>query len=297
MRPSLIAASFVLTVLLASPIRADADPIPADDNLFVYCCAGFRPPIEAAAQAFSAETGVKIDLTYAGSGCLIAQAELAGRGDLFLPGEEHYITKAQERGIVGTISQVAYLRPVIAVRKGNPLDIHVLADLARPGLRVGLGDPKSVAVGVASESWFRASLTDVQISKILKNTTTRAINVNELGNQLALGGIDAAIVWDVTVPLFDGLEAIVTPDSRAHRTVITGGVLQMSKRPELAARFLSFLTESEGREILRSFGYEPYEAEVAAASDAAPATGPEVAEQSAAAASERDIDGQPEAHP
>ncbi|MEZ4651750.1 MAG: substrate-binding domain-containing protein, partial [Candidatus Eisenbacteria bacterium] len=105
------------------------------DTLFIYCCAGFRPPIEAVARAFESETGIRSDLTFAGSGCLVAQAELAGRGDLFLPGEVHYMDKARERDIVDRVSDVAYLKPVIAVAAGNPRGVHGLEDLAMDGLR------------------------------------------------------------------------------------------------------------------------------------------------------------------
>ena len=227
-------------------------------DLFIYCCAGFRPPLEAIAAAFEQRHDVSIEMTFAGSGCLVAQAELAGRGDIFLPGEAHYIANAQNRGIVDETTEVAYLRPVIAVRKGNPRQIESLADLAKPGLRIGLGDPKSVAVGVATEGWFAAELDSSTTILVNENVITRAINVNELGNQLALGGIDAAIVWDVTVPLYKELEAIAPESGRNHRTVITGGVLKMSRNRELSATFLAFLAGPEGHEILRSFGYEPY---------------------------------------
>jgi len=248
----------ILGLVLATLSTGAVDASTAEEPLFVYCCAGFRPPIEDAARVFSEANGVEVDITYAGSGCLIAQAELAGRGDLFIPGEEHYITKAQERGLVREVTRIAYLRPVIAVRKGNPLGIQGLADLARPGVRVGLGDPKSVAVGLAAEGWLAAALPEPTTTAIHRNTTTRAINVNELGTQIVLGGLDAAIVWDVTVHLFPSLEAIVPIDSRDHRTLITGSVLEMSSRPDLASAFLEFLTGDDGKSILASHGYEPF---------------------------------------
>lgn len=248
----------ILVGCAAATILAPPDAYAGEEPLFIYCCAGFRPPIEEAARIFSESRQVRVEVTYAGSGCLIAQAELAGRGDLFIPGEEHYIVQAQERGLVGEVSRIAYLRPVIAVRKGNPLGIHGLADLARPSIRLGLGDPKSVAVGLAAERWLEAALSEQTIAAVHANTITRAINVNELGNQIVLGGLDAAIVWDVTVHLFPELEAIVPADSRDHRTVITGSVLEMSTQPDLADAFLEFLTGDGGSAILVSHGYEPF---------------------------------------
>jgi molybdate transport system substrate-binding protein len=247
----LFAACFVTHDVCAAEKRA----------LLVYAGAGFRPPVEDAAAAFERSRGAHVELTFAGSGCLLAQAELAGRGDVFIPGEMHYLEKAQERGIAGEAVRIAYLAPVIAVRKGNPKEIHGLADFTRPGVRVGLGDPQSVAVGLAAERWLRATLGEGGLAAVSANVTTRALNVNELGSQLSLSAIDAAIVWDATVPLFSDLEAVVPENAREFRTLIAGSVLSMSKQPQLAAEFLAFLISEEGRGIFRARSYEPYEEE------------------------------------
>ena len=236
--------------------------------LLVYAGAGFRPPLEDAAAAFEQSRGTHVELTFAGSGCLLAQAELAGRGDVFVPGEMHYLEKAQERGIAGQAVRIAYLAPVIAVRKGNPKEVHGLADFTRPGVRVGLGDPQSVAIGLVGERWLQATLGESGLDGVHANVTTRALNVNELGSQLSLGAIDAAIVWDVTVSLFPDLESVVPENAREYRTLIAGSVLSMSKQPQLATEFLAFLTSEEGRAIFRARSYEPYEEESLAGADA-----------------------------
>lgn len=227
------------------------------EALFVYCGAGFRLPVEAIAEEYEATHGTKIDLTFAGSGCLIAQAELGERGDLFIPGEAHYMDRASERGLISRAEPVAYLHPVIAVRSGNPRALDDLEDLAAPGLRLGLGDPTSVAVGIAAERWLAGELAPEMVAAIQGNVITRAINVNELGNQLALGGLDAAIVWDVTLPLFPDLEAIAWESGIRYRTLITAGSLAMSRHPEETARFLAFLTGPRGDAIFAAHGYEP----------------------------------------
>jgi len=228
-------------------------------TLAVFAGAGFRLPIEAAVEAYEARSSVdvEVEVTFAGSGCLLAQAELAGRGDVFIPGERHYLDQARERDVAGDAVSIAYLQPVIAVPRGNPASISGLADLGRPELRVGLGDPRSVAVGVATERWMTATLDDATRAAIGANVQTRAINVNELGSQLTLGALDAAVVWDVTVPLFDALEMVAPSSATPHRTVISGGVLTFSRHPRESARFLAFLAGPDGAAIFAAHGYEP----------------------------------------
>ena len=256
-RAALIAA-FLAAVsgaeVQASRARAAGEP------LIVYAGAGFRLPVERAARLFAEREGIPVEATYAGSGCLLAQAELAGRGDVFLPGEIHYAEQARARGLAGDLIPVAWLRPVIALRRGDRHSVERLEDLARPGLRLGLGDPRSVAVGVAAEAWLEDALDEKTAAAVRANVTTRAINVNELGTQLALGAIDAAIVWDATVPLYDGLRSVAPESGRRHRTRITGTVLSMSARPDAAARFLELLAGADGAAIFRSLGYEPWSA-------------------------------------
>lgn len=244
-------ATFLTALVLLTGSASAAEP------LFVYAGAGFRLPIEDAAEVYEQRTGVQVRTTFAGSGCLLAQAELAGRGDVFIPGELHYLAQAEERGATHPKHkryEIAWLTPTLAVAKGNPKGIHGLEDLTRSEVKVGLGDPTSVAVGIAAESWIAAATTEPVREAIHANVRSRAINVNELGSWVTLGALDVVVVWDATVPLFPRLEAVGEP-ALAHATRITGGVLATSKRPDDARAFLDFLASPEGAAIFEARGY------------------------------------------
>ncbi|MBI5709145.1 MAG: substrate-binding domain-containing protein [Candidatus Eisenbacteria bacterium] len=211
------------------------------------------------------------ELTFAGSGCLLAQAELSGRGDLFIPGELLYIEQARARGLAGPPVPIAVLRPVIAVARGNPLRIRGLADLARRGVRVGLGDPQSVAVGIVAERLLAARRDR---AAILANVRTRALNVNEIGSQIALGALDAGVVWDASVPLFAGkLEAVSPAEMAGERSVVAGAVLATARSRGAAEAFLAFLASEDGAAIFRSYGYLPYRDAAPAAASGTPGAG------------------------
>lgn len=240
----------MLAVLLLAPGAALAG-----EPLWLYAGAGFRNPIEEAASVWQERTGTEIRATFAGSGCLLAQAELAGKGDIFIPGELHYLRQAEDRGATHPRHrrfEVAWLTPTIAVARGNPRGVKGLDDLARPDVRVGMGDPESVAVGMAAESWVAAEATDP--AAVRANVKSRSINVNELGSWVSLHAMDAVIVWDATVPLFPQVEAVGEP-GLDHATRITGGLLASSKQPDEALAFLDFLVSDEGAAIFRNHGY------------------------------------------
>lgn len=261
-------------VALVLAAAARVTPAAPAGLLVVYAGAGFRLPIEAAAERF--RHVAPAELSFAGSGCLLAQAELSGKGDVFIPGELLYIEQARARGLAGPPVPIAILRPVIAVARSNPLGIRGLADLARRGVRVGLGDPQSVAVGIVAERLLAARRDR---AAILANVRTRALNVNEIGSQIALGALDAGIVWDATVPLFSGkLEAVTPPGMAGERSVVAGAVLATAANRGAAEAFLAFLASEEGAAIFRRFGYLPYRdsspSETGATARAAPGSRP-----------------------
>jgi len=50
---------------------------------------------------------------------------------------------------------VEYVRPVLVVKKGNPLNLEKNDDLARPGLKVALPNPKYATCGEMVEKLFK----------------------------------------------------------------------------------------------------------------------------------------------
>ena len=61
---------------------------------------------------------------------MLAQIELSGKGDVFIPGEELYIEIAKKKKLIsGEPLIIAYWMPVILVQKGNPKNIRNLSDL------------------------------------------------------------------------------------------------------------------------------------------------------------------------
>ena len=68
-------------VMLAGPaVRAEAE------DLFLYCGAGLRQPVDELIKTFQEKTGQKVQIEFGGSGQLLARFKATGKGDVFLPG-------------------------------------------------------------------------------------------------------------------------------------------------------------------------------------------------------------------
>ncbi len=249
----------------AEEMMPASQPSPANRQpLFIYAGAAFRPPLEEMGRAFERRYGIPVRFNFTGSNCLLAQIILTRHGDLFLPGEEFYVRQAERRGYVLKSEVIGYFIPVILVRKGNPKGIRSLQDLAKPGVKVGLGDTKACAIGEISEAILRKNkLTEA----VGKNVVLRAMTAPELANALRLGGIDACINWDAIANypwVRPAVEVIPIP---AEQNVITANplaILKTTKNRQGAELFLKFALD-EGQNILRRHGFtaraslpEPY---------------------------------------
>ncbi|MEM0233472.1 MAG: substrate-binding domain-containing protein, partial [Candidatus Nezhaarchaeales archaeon] len=125
---------------------------PADQSIVVFAGAAAAPVYREAAGIFESKYGIKVELKLGGSGSLLSSMEIARTGDVYIPGSPEYLILANERNVVNLTEHpakiLAYLVPVIIVQKGNPKNITSIEDLAKPGIHVGIADPKSVCVGL-----------------------------------------------------------------------------------------------------------------------------------------------------
>ncbi len=143
--------------LLKAGGRLPAPERPSKDELFFYCGAGLREAADELVAEFRKASGIRVRPTYTGSGCLLAQITISESGDLYMPGEEFYMRQAVARGFIREHEIVTYFIPVIMVGKGNPRGIRGLADLYRPGLRLGLGEKESTAIGAFTPKLLAAN--------------------------------------------------------------------------------------------------------------------------------------------
>jgi len=224
------------------------------NSLFLYCGAGLREATTKLISAFRKKTGVTIFPTYTGSGCLLAQITIGQSGDLYMPGEDWYMKQAEDRGYVTDSKVVTYMIPVIVVKKGNPKGIHGLKDLLKPGVRVGIGQPKACAIGDFTVKLMGAS--GIPMDSLMKNVAATFGTAPELGNSVKLGAVDAAIQWDAVAAWYlDDVDVVPFATNAKTISPVPLGVLKFSKHPAESAAFLDFVAGSEGRAIFEKAGY------------------------------------------
>jgi len=231
-----------------------AGPAVAGGKLYIHCGAGIRPAMEDAAAAFEKKTGAKLTVSYQGSGTLITTIKLKQQGDLYMPGDVWYLQQLEKDGSVVSRKLITYFVPVIIVPKGNPKKVKSLADLVRPGMKLGVGNPKACQIGRMTHQIFAKNKIDP--AAVRERTTFSSVTVNELGLKVQTDSIDAAIVWDAVAANFaKDVQVVKIPREQNLISRVAIGLLKFSQNRPLAERFTSFLAAPEGQAIFASHGY------------------------------------------
>ena len=119
------------------------------ESIMVGAGAGLKPAMDPIGELFKAKTGIKVEYSYLCSAMVLTNMQLTRTGDIMVPGSQHYMDIAIEKGVIDpdSVAVAGYMIPVIAVQKGNPHNITCLEDLTKPGLKVGVGEKEALAVG------------------------------------------------------------------------------------------------------------------------------------------------------
>lgn len=233
------------------------------EGLFLYCGAGIRPAADDIKGRYEAETGIPVQITYAGSGCLLSMLTFAKSGDLYMPGEQYYTDQARQAGHLTDEKIAAYFSAVVMVQKDNPKGIESLADLAREDVRVGIGHPDSVACGLIAKKILENAAVWEDVNTNIDAQGCYGGTAMELSNALVLNALDAAINWDaMAYPVRDKVEIMAIPREQNVEVPIPIGLLTFSKQPKAAREFTAYILSPAGQEAFRSHGYhtspEPY---------------------------------------
>lgn len=244
----LIAMSVLWGLVSLSAFCAKPDP------LVVLCGAAIRPPMAESAAEFEKKTGQKLQLTYGASNLLLGQLSISKDGDIFIPGDEWYTDEAHKRGLVEKPDVVAYFVPVIMVAKGNPKRVNTLKDLTKSGLRLGLADERTAAIGLVSLNLFRRN--DISLEEVKRNTVYHSTTAPELGNALKLGHIDAAINYMPVASLYSAdCDIVSIPDQQNIISSIPIAVIKSSNNKDAARRFIDFILSTAGQNIFKKHHY------------------------------------------
>ena len=248
----LFALAALLAALAVLQKRGSTPTAAAPTALTVYCAAGVKQPVEAIAAKYRAEFGVEVQLQYGPTGALISNLRVAQRGDLFIAADDGSVADARKFELVREVLPLVRQHPVIAVRAGNPKNIRSLADLLRDDVKLALTNPDAASISRVA----KAALGDTW-GKLAARAAMMKPTVTEVAADLSLGTVDAAILWDATVPQFKNLAAVEVPELKDRVENASAAVLAACTQSVAALKFARYLAAPEkGGEVFRQHGFQ-----------------------------------------
>ncbi len=214
----------------------------AQPKLVLYSGAVNRKAIEPLLKDFAQREGV--DLTTVFNGCGILCASMKTMKDAQAPRfpDVYYacdicfvepVAEAFPEAVLLTEAEI-----VIATPRGNKANIHSLADLARPGLRIGLCNAEQSTLGYMTAAMLRSmNLFD----SVMRNASSQVPTGDLLVNQMLTGSLDACVVYRTNLhgkP--EAFDTIALPADKA-KAIQPFAVHKNSPRRQLGLRLLEHL--------------------------------------------------------
>ncbi|MCD6151281.1 MAG: molybdate ABC transporter substrate-binding protein [Deltaproteobacteria bacterium] len=246
----------LLVLLLLSLIFFACSRETSEKSLLIMCGSANRPPMREIADLYEQETGIKVHLLYGSGGGLLSQIELTRKGDIYLPGSPDYIIKARNKHLIfpDSTQQICYLIPAIITPKGNPKGIKTLQDLGKDGIKVGIGNPDTVCMGLyAIELLEKNNL----LKQVMRNVVVYGGSCSKTANLAALNKVDAIVGWRVLHfwnP--DKMDFIPIKKKALPRiSYIPISIPIYTRDKKESQRFIDFVISEKGKQIYRKWGY------------------------------------------
>ncbi len=249
----LAAAGLTLAFGLFSGFQALRSARTEGSPLLFHVAASLKAPAEQIAAAFHRETGMRVELSLGGSQTLLANIEITKLGDLFLPADDSYLVLAKEKGLVHEALPIGRQTAVLAVPKGNPRRIQSLNAESLSTVRLSQASPDTAAIG----KLLRAATEASGLWQTLSNrTVVFKPTVVDAANDLKLGAVDGAFVWDSMEHQYPDLEFVRLSELNTVNANIAVAVLSGSRQPEAARRFAHFIVSEQGRKKFVNNGFK-----------------------------------------
>lgn len=202
---------------------------------------------------FEQQTGMKVIFNFGSTGQLTQQIEQGAPVDLFAAAAATFIEDLERQRLILSDTKSLYGRGCIVLwtRADGPFHIERIEDLTRPEIqRLAIANPDHAPYGrAARESLQSAGIWEaVQPKLVLGEDVRQAFHYAETGN------VDAAIVA-LSLGMQGGGRWIRIPQD-LHRPIDQAlAVIKSTKHEREARQFGDFVNGSEGRAIMRRYGF------------------------------------------
>jgi molybdate transport system substrate-binding protein len=195
----------------------------------------------------------KEQYSFAGSNQLAAQIQQGAPADVFASANTSIPFTLYDQGLVEKPVLFTRNQLVLIVPKSNPANIHSVADVAKPGVKLVVAAP-----GVPVGDYTRTVLKNMNLTSALNNVVSNETDVREVLAKVALGEADAGFVYVTDARTVRGKVATIGIRWTAQpRVTYAVAVVSTSKHRTAARAWVKALLGKAAQAKLRAAGFLP----------------------------------------
>jgi molybdate transport system substrate-binding protein len=229
-----------------------------DKTLTVFAAASMKNALDDIDAAYTANSGVKIIVSYGPSSGLAKQLEQGAPADIFVSADTEWMDYAAGKKSISEPTRINLLGNsiVLVAPKDSKIDnVNIgagfdLAKLASDG-RIATGDVKSVPVG----KYAKAALEKLGSWPAAEAKFAMADNVRAALTLVARGEAALGIVYSTDAKVESGVKIVGTFPPDSHPAIIYPVAATTTAMPE-ASDYLAFLGSTAAKNILEKYGFK-----------------------------------------
>jgi molybdenum ABC transporter molybdate-binding protein len=230
----------------------EGDPWSEAPEVRLSSGAMLRPAIEETIAAFEQREGVRVTRKYNGCGILVAEMKTGAVPDAYFACDSSFMRQVHDLFLDS--ADISKNELVILTKKGNPYGIKSLADLGKPGLKIGIGHEQQCAMGALTQQTL---VEGGYQSQVMKNVAVQSPTGDMLVNQLRTGSLDAVIAYlSNAAAAGDELTAIRIVGIPCAIAIQPVAISKECRQKQLTSRLLTAIRSAESRERFESYGFE-----------------------------------------
>ena len=246
-----LAAAIVGLALLSAPVRAQ----PAE--VTVFAAASLTDALDRVAAAWTAETGHRAVLSFAGSSALARQIQQGAPADVFVSASVDWMDAVEASGDLraGTRRDILGNRLVLIAHGRDAAPVAVDESL---DLRAMLGDGRlamAMVDAVPAGVYGKAALTALGLWDDVAPLVAQSDNVRAALAFVARGEAPLGIVYATDAAAEDAVTVIGTFPAGSHAPITYPAAVTAQAASPVAADFLAYLTSATARESWAGFGF------------------------------------------
>jgi molybdate transport system substrate-binding protein len=191
--------------------------------------------------------------SFGGSNMLAAQIQQGLPADVFASADTALPWQLHRKGLVTRPVVFTANKLVIVIARGNPLHLHGVQDLERPGLKIVMA-----AAGVPVGDYTRIVLKRLGLSDLVGKAVAQETDVREVLSQVALGQADAGFVYATDAKTVKGQVGVIgLPKAAQPRVLYAAAAVRSSNHLQAAKTWVKRLLTKRAQKKLRAAGFLP----------------------------------------